>query len=144
MQEAKTLKGYRKEVDKALANDFLRQAMDNFAVAYRTSRANAFAGLDVDSLVAAVAEAKDQALDGLDELYAQFKTRAEARASVRVEATPPIEAVDEILLTVPGKGKVTMLRFAAGSGFGRAAPCAHADRRREGGRHDRDACRQAG
>ena len=78
MQHATTLKGYRKEVDSALANDFLRQAMDKFAVAYRTSRANAFAGMDVDALVTGVAEAKDQALDRLDTLYAEFKTRAEA------------------------------------------------------------------
>jgi iron-sulfur cluster protein len=78
MQEAKTLRGYRQEVGKALANEFLRQAMDNFAVAYRTSRANAFAGMDVDQLVASVAQAKDQALDRLDRLFAEFKSRAEA------------------------------------------------------------------
>jgi iron-sulfur cluster protein len=78
MQEAKTLKGYRKEVDKALSNEFLRQAMDKFAVAYRASRANAFAGMDVDALVGDVAAAKNRALGGLDSLFAEFKAKAEA------------------------------------------------------------------
>ena len=55
MRQAKNLKGYRREVDTALSNQFLREAMDKFAVAYRTSRQNAFAGMDVDSLVADVA-----------------------------------------------------------------------------------------
>ncbi|MFZ1983037.1 MAG: L-lactate dehydrogenase (quinone) large subunit LdhH [Desulfatitalea sp.] len=105
MQEAKTLKGYRKEVDKALANDFLRQAMDNFAVAYRTSRANAFAGMDVDSLVAAVAEAKDKALDGLDGLYAQFKTRAEA-IGIRVHLAATADEANRIIAGIARENNV--------------------------------------
>lgn len=77
MQTARNLKIYRKEMDKALDNEFQRQAMDKFAVAYRTSRANAFATLEVDSLVTDIARLKDHALERLDELYARFKEKAE-------------------------------------------------------------------
>ncbi len=78
MQEARDLKGYRREVKGALDNQFLRDAMNKFAVAYRTSRANAFAGMDVPALVADVAAAKDAAIDRMDALYAEFKRNAEA------------------------------------------------------------------
>jgi iron-sulfur cluster protein len=83
MQTARDLKTYRKEVAKALDNDFQRQAMDKFAVAYRTSRANAFDGLDINSLVADIARIKDNALTQLDALYARFKKNAE-KAGVHV------------------------------------------------------------
>ena len=51
MAEKESLKEYKHRLDDALGNDFLRQAMDNFAVAYRASRENAFSGIDVDALV---------------------------------------------------------------------------------------------
>jgi iron-sulfur cluster protein len=105
MQTAKTLKGYRKEVDKSLANDFLRQAMDKFAVAYRASRTNAFAGMDVDSLVADVAELKDQALNNLDGLYAQFKTRAEA-LGIRVHLAATADDANRIIAAIARENKV--------------------------------------
>ena len=78
MQEAATLKAYRREVDQALGNGFLREAMDKFAVAYRTSRANAFDGMDTDALIDRVAKIKDAALGDLDRLYREFKIKAEA------------------------------------------------------------------
>jgi iron-sulfur cluster protein len=99
MQTAKTLKGYRKQVDQALANDFLRQAMDNFAVAYRASRANAFAGLDVNHLVAEVAAAKDQALFDLDGLYARFKAKAEA-LGIRVHLAETADEANRIIAAI--------------------------------------------
>ncbi len=105
MQTAATLKGYRREVSQALANDFLRQAMDNFAVAYRTSRANAFAGMDVERLVAGVAEAKDRALTRLDELYAIFKSRAETMG-IRVHLAENAEAANRIVAAIARENRV--------------------------------------
>ncbi|MBI5552734.1 MAG: LUD domain-containing protein [Desulfobacterales bacterium] len=105
MQTAKTLKDYRREVDQALANDFLRQAMDNFAVAYRASRANAFAGLDVDRLVADVAGAKDQALAGLDALYARFKAKAEA-LGIRVHLAATADEANRIIAAIARENRV--------------------------------------
>ena len=79
MQTAKNLKAYRKEVRDALTNDFQRTALDNFAVAYRSGRANAFAGMDIEELIADVAAAKDAAISRMDELYAEFKQNAEEK-----------------------------------------------------------------
>ncbi|KJS29868.1 MAG: (Fe-S)-binding protein [Desulfatitalea sp. BRH_c12] len=105
MQEAKNLKEYRKTVGHALANDFLRQAMDNFAVAYRTSRGNAFSGMDVADLVAQVAETKDRALGELDQLYAQFKQRAEA-IGIRVHLADTAEAANRIIAGIARDNQV--------------------------------------
>lgn len=83
MQDAKNLKEYRKEMQESLDNNFLRKALDTFAVTYRASRTRAFAEFDVDRLVTDVAEAKDSVLPRLDELFAEFKKNAEA-AGVQV------------------------------------------------------------
>jgi iron-sulfur cluster protein len=77
MQEAGNIKAYKKEVDGALANDFLREAMDKFAVAYRSSREAVFSGMDVDQMVAEISKVKDGAIARMDELYEQFKENAE-------------------------------------------------------------------
>ncbi|WP_432736981.1 L-lactate dehydrogenase (quinone) large subunit LdhH [Maridesulfovibrio sp. FT414] len=82
MQDAKNLKEYRKEIRETLGNDFLRTAMDNFAVAYRGSRANAFKGMDEKGLISDIAKAKDCAAANLDELFAKFKEEAEKRGAV--------------------------------------------------------------
>jgi len=83
MQEARNLKEYKKDVDDALQNTFLRSAMDKFAVAYRSGRANAFAGMDVDGLIAEIAAAKDAALARMDALFEEFKENA-SKAGVYV------------------------------------------------------------
>ncbi|WP_419779044.1 L-lactate dehydrogenase (quinone) large subunit LdhH [Maridesulfovibrio sp.] len=82
MQDAKNLKEYRKEIRESLDNDFLRTAMDNFAVAYRASRANAFKDMDEKALIADIAAAKDASAQRLDELFDKFKEEAEKRGAV--------------------------------------------------------------
>jgi len=105
MQTARDLKSYRKEVAGALGNDFQRRAMDKFAVAYRTSRVNAFAGLAVDSLVADIARLKDHALAHLDELYATFKENAE-KAGVHVHLARTAEEANGIIARIAGENGV--------------------------------------
>ncbi len=83
MQEAKNLKEYRQEMQESLDNNFLRQALDTFAVAYRAGRARAFSEFEVDRLVTDVADAKDAVLSQLNELFLQFKKNAEV-AGVKV------------------------------------------------------------
>ena len=78
MQKAKNLKEYRKELHESLDNDFLRTTLDNFAVAYRAGRANAFKGMDVRGLIDEIAASKDEAGRNSDALYRQFKENAEA------------------------------------------------------------------
>ncbi|MEJ2657327.1 MAG: LUD domain-containing protein [Desulfobacterales bacterium] len=99
MQTARDLKAYRREVAKALANDFQRRAMDNFAVAYRTSRADAFDGLDVNSLVEDIARLKDSSLAQLDALYARFKENAE-KAGVHVHLARTAEEANAVIARI--------------------------------------------
>lgn len=82
MQDAKDLKQYRDQLQDSLQNEFLRTAMDRFVVAYRGSRAKAFAGMDEKTLIGEVACAKDSAASNLDSLYAKFKEEAEKRGAV--------------------------------------------------------------
>jgi len=77
MQEAKTLKAYRKECQESLDNEYLRSALDKFAVAYRVGRDNAFSEIDVEQLVSDVADMKDETLKRLDEYLEQFTQKAE-------------------------------------------------------------------
>ncbi len=48
-QTAQDMKTYKNRVKAALGNRFLRKALDNFASAYKVSRAKAFEGIDLDS-----------------------------------------------------------------------------------------------
>jgi iron-sulfur cluster protein len=69
---------YRKDLKRALANQFLGTTLSNFATAFRASRARAFEGMDLDTLVAEIARGKDECIPCLEELFAAFKVRAEA------------------------------------------------------------------
>ena len=99
MQKAKNLKEYREELRDSLDNEFLRTAMDKFAVAYRTSRSNAFKGLDEQRLIAEVADAKDAAAKNMDGLYAQFKAEAEKRG-VKVHLASTAAEANEIIARI--------------------------------------------
>ncbi len=99
MQTAKDLKEYRAELREALDNEFLRQAMDKFAVAYRGSRAKAFAGMDLKGLIADVAQAKDGAAQRMDELLSEFTAKAEA-AGVKVHVARTALEANEIIAAI--------------------------------------------
>jgi iron-sulfur cluster protein len=77
MPEAKSLKTYRKECQESLDNEYLRSALDKFAVAYRVGRDNAFSEIDVEKLVSDVADMKDETLKSLDHYLEQFTRQAE-------------------------------------------------------------------
>ncbi|OIN99828.1 MAG: (Fe-S)-binding protein [Desulfovibrionaceae bacterium CG1_02_65_16] len=96
MQNAHNMKEYKGELTGALNNDFLREAMDKFAVAYRTARSNAFSGMDVDGLIGEIAKGKDEAMAHLEELLAQFTQKAEAAGVVVHVAKDAAEANDII------------------------------------------------
>lgn len=99
MQDAANLSQYRKQLREALDNEFQRQALDKFAVAYRTSRANAFAGLDAPELIAEIAAAKDAAVDHLQELYEEFKRQAAAKG-VQVHLAATAREANEIIARI--------------------------------------------
>ncbi len=90
---------YHTAIRRALDDAFLREALDKFAVAYRSSRAAAFAGLPERELVAAVAEARGAALERMDELYEQFRERAEAAGAV-VHLARTAEEANRLILDI--------------------------------------------
>lgn len=99
MQSAKDIKEYKESLQHALDNDFLRQAMDKFAVAYPQGRAKAFAGMDTQGLIQEIAAAKDAAIANMDALYEEFKKNAEA-AGTHVHLARTAGEANEIIARI--------------------------------------------
>ena len=99
MLTANNLKDYLKEIEEQLQNDFQRRTLDTFAVAYRTGRANAFAGMDVKGLIQEIADAKDSSLSRMDALYKEFKKNAEA-LGVKVHLAKDPKEANEIIASI--------------------------------------------
>ena len=102
MQHAKNLKEYNQELGEALDNDFLRRAMDKFAVAYRSGRVNAFKGYEVEGLIDEVVRVKDAGIDNMMALYEEFKTRAEA-GGVHVHLAKTAHEANELIADIARK-----------------------------------------
>lgn len=92
MQTAKNLKAYKADLNEALEDDFLRETLDKFAVAYRANRKAVFANVDEKELIAEIAAAKDAALADMEGLYARFKAEAEKRGVIVHRAATAAEA----------------------------------------------------
>lgn len=93
------LKTYRKDLKRALQNQFLGVTLDNFATAFKASRAKAFEGLDLDRLIAEIAAGKDAAIPHLEELFAVFKASAEA-AGVKVHVAHSAFEANSIIAAI--------------------------------------------
>lgn len=102
MKEASNMKDYRKECQESLENSYLRKALDKFAVAYRTSRKNAFADYDVAQMITDVVQMKDSILEDLDTTYNQFKKNAEA-AGATVHYAEDADEANRIILDIAKK-----------------------------------------
>ncbi len=99
MQTAKNLSDYNKELREALDNTFLRGAMEKFATAYPVGRANAFREYDVNALIDEVAKVKDAGISRLNELYAEFKAKAEANG-IKVHWAKDGDEANEIVARI--------------------------------------------
>ncbi|MCF8104026.1 MAG: LUD domain-containing protein [Desulfohalobiaceae bacterium] len=99
MQDARTLHEYRKELKTALKYDFQRKALENFTTAYRGSREKAFSDCDLDFVIEAIKEAKDNSLSRFEELYKQFKAKAEA-LGIKVHLAHSDREANEIISTI--------------------------------------------
>lgn len=108
MQHAKTLEDYRKECQEALGDEFLRKAMDAFATAYRTNRANAFADMNEVELIGEIADAKDYSTSHLSELYAEFKAKAE-KNGVKVHLAKTAAEANEIIASIAREENCTKI-----------------------------------
>lgn len=99
IQTAQDMKTYKDRIKKALGNQFLRKAMDNFATAYKLSRAKAFEGMDIDALKQQIAESKDDALFQILSLFNQFKQKAE-EAGARIHLAATALEANEIIASI--------------------------------------------
>ncbi len=110
IQTAQDMKTYKDRIKAALGNQFLRKALDNFASAYKVSRAKAFEGVDLDTLKDQIAEGKDQALTQLESLFHQFKARAEAAGAIVHLAATAREANEIIAKIARDNGVKTIVK----------------------------------
>lgn len=99
LKQNETLKEYKNRIDNALENQFLRSAMDKFAVAYRESRKNAFAGMDAEGLIAEVAEIKRSAIKNNQKLFEEFKSAAE-KNNIHVHLAATAQDANEIIARI--------------------------------------------
>ncbi|MDR2800161.1 MAG: LUD domain-containing protein [Desulfovibrio sp.] len=79
MQSARSMNEYHEQIRESLDNSFLREALDKFAVAYKANRLMIFADVNSKELIEEIAQAKDESLPRIEELYATFKAEAEKR-----------------------------------------------------------------
>ncbi len=103
--ESGSLRDYRQQISAALNDQFLRQAMDNFAVAYRGSRQAVFEGLDPDAMAEAIADMKDRSLGRLEALFDQFKQRAESNG-ITVHWARDADQANQIIADIAAQNKV--------------------------------------
>jgi L-lactate utilization protein LutB len=90
-------KTYKKDLKRALQNQFLGATLDTFATAFKASRQKAFEGIDLDTLIAEIAQGKDEAIPCLEELFTAFKARAEAPES-RCTLRMPLKPTPSLLI----------------------------------------------
>lgn len=101
----KTGSEYRKQLDEALGDKFLRATLDSFAVAYRANRETIFREVDEHGLIAQIAEVKDDACRRMEELYTQFKEQAEKRG-VRVHRAATAAEANAIIAGIAKENNV--------------------------------------
>ena len=99
MEKSENLTEYKERIHNALDNEFLRSAMDKFAVAYRTGRANVFSGIDVDAMIQKVAKIKSNALKQTDELFEEFKLNAE-KFGIKVHLAKTAQDANQIIAKI--------------------------------------------
>ncbi|MCP4719829.1 MAG: (Fe-S)-binding protein [Desulfobacteraceae bacterium] len=66
----------KNEIKASLENKFLRQSMDNFAVAYREGQKKTFSGIDKEALVNDISSIKGASISAVTDLYNTFKANA--------------------------------------------------------------------
>ena len=101
----KSLSDYRKDIDSALEDSFLRRTLDTFAVAYRANREAVFKEVDERGLIKQIADAKDDACKHMEELYEQFRRVAEERG-VHVHRAATAEDANRIIASIARENNV--------------------------------------
>ncbi len=98
-QTPKTLNEYGQQLDEALDNSFLRNTLDQFAVAYKINREKVFKQINASEVIKKIASVKDYAAQNLEALYAEFKNNAEAKG-VHVHRAATAKEANEIIVHI--------------------------------------------
>ena len=93
---AQDIPTYKKRLKKALENDFLRNALSAFATAYPQARKKALEGLDFEAIRDEIAAGKDQSMARLEDLFQEFKDRAEKNGA-KVHLAKTAKEANEII-----------------------------------------------
>ncbi|MBW2252901.1 MAG: LUD domain-containing protein [Deltaproteobacteria bacterium] len=105
MKTAQDMKSYKKQLKEALADKFLRSALDNFNTAYRENRPAVYEGIDFEGLKNEIAAGKDAALPHLVEMFEEFKAKAEA-AGAKVHTAKDAREANQIIAAIAKDNRV--------------------------------------
>ncbi len=96
---------YKKQLIEALADKFLRTALDNFHTAYKENRPGVYEGIDFESIREQIAAGKDAALSQLMTMFDEFKIHAEA-AGATVHSAKNAKQANAIIAGIAKKNQV--------------------------------------
>lgn len=98
-------KKYRKEIRRALDNEFLQAALGNFTGSYPQTRKNAFDGKNIEELVHGIADLKRESVPRINELYSLFKKRAQ-ELGVTIHLAADAKEANSIIEKIASDGNV--------------------------------------
>ncbi len=96
---AQDIKSYKKQLKEALADEFLRSALDKFNTVYRENRPTVYADIDFEGIRDEIAAGKDAALPLLESLFTEFKNNAE-KAGARVHRAADARQANELIAKI--------------------------------------------
>ena len=105
IKTAQDMKSYKKQLKEALADKFLRSALDNFNTAYRENRSTVYEGIDFEGLKNEIAAGKDAALPHFIEMFEEFKAKAEA-AGAKVHTAKDAREANKIIAAIAKENRV--------------------------------------
>ncbi|MDR3204029.1 MAG: LUD domain-containing protein [Deltaproteobacteria bacterium] len=103
-----SMREYHDSLKDALDDSYLRQTLDKFAVQYKANRTMIFADMNAKDLIAEIAQAKDEAMDHLEELYRQFCVEA-TKKGLRVHRAETAKEAAEIVIQLAKKNNVSKI-----------------------------------
>jgi iron-sulfur cluster protein len=105
IKTAQDMKSYKKQLKEALADKFLRSALDNFNTAYRENRPTVYEGVDFEGIKKEIAAGKDSALPHFIEMFEEFKAKAEA-AGAKVHTAKDAREANQIIAAIAKDNRV--------------------------------------
>ncbi len=100
----KNISKYKNIINEALNDQFLRKALNKFAIEYRISRDNLFQEINADELIKQIADTKDKCSQNLDLLYEKFKFEAEKRQT-KVHFAKDAQSANELIAQIASENK---------------------------------------